>query len=562
MNNKASRLFLIAPLFALLLAPFAGCAADADAVETNAVVYTAAVDADTDNAAPAWTEQQVIPVSAQSPPDGIYLGLISFAGGAEELIPPVLLNKSGYDALVNLLDTRYQADANPGTALYYAIHTALANLSALGTNIPSSLKSVNIVTFTDGLDNNSTSLGLPALENRNFQGRAVGDYAAYISNELARRRIGGQNIEAFAVGVRGDDVPNDTDFNVALAAISNKGNAFAPRDYEPLRYHFERIANSFITTSISSGFSVVMPSYPAGSMIRITFGLDASGFGRDAGAAPFIEGRIAVRDGGYVITNIVYNGVTSTAGNEVVGTLDGTQVTYTFPDFAGIDPFMARQWVIGSDGAWQMNSEYRLNARSKTSTTKQSTIIYLVLDGSNSLNNTNITLIRTATKHFIDILYNRDTGTAPPVRYTSSDEKKSKLRVALEGALENIGRAVSLPSSASVAILMNRGLEEVAWFKDELRSVLETGYSYRVIEQIAADRLMAESGFRVSGHIDEQELKRIGEQLGVQFIFLGIMSEFPRVNDNIQFQEGELVVRLFDVTLGSMVSLGIGRYRW
>jgi hypothetical protein len=92
--------------------------------------------------------------------------------------------------------------------------------------------------------------------------------------------------------------------------------------------------------------------------------------------------------------------------------------------------------------------------------------------------------------------------------------------------------------------------------------VLETRYNYRVADQNTADRLMAESSFRVSGHIDEPQLKRIGEQLGVQFIFLGIMSEFPRVNENIQFQDGELVVRLFDVTRGSMVTLGIGRYRW
>jgi hypothetical protein len=279
---------------------------------------------------------------------------------------------------------------------------------------------------------------------------------------------------------------------------------------------------------------------------------------------PFIEGHIAIRDGGYVITNIVYNRVTSTAGNEIAGTLDGTHVTYTFPDFSGIDiaPYTARQWIMGQDGAWQMNSEYRLNAQSKTSTTRKSTIIYLVLDSSNSLNTENITRIRTATKHFIDILYNSGVPTPTPIRYTSSDEKKSKLRLALQDALENIGRTASLPQSASVAILMNRCFEEVTWFKDELRSVLETRYNYRVVDQNTADRIMAESNFRISGHIDEPQLKRIGEQLGVKFIFLGIMSEFPRVNENIQFQDGELVVRLFDVTQGNMMTLGISRYRW
>jgi hypothetical protein len=183
MNNKATRFFLIAAL----IAPLSGCVSDTNAVDTD-TVYAGA-----DNIT-AWPEEQVIPVSAQSPPDGIYLGLISFASGVEELIPPVLLDKSGYDALNNLLDTRYQADSNPGTALYYAVHTVLADLSALGTNIPSTLESVNIVTFTDGLDNNSTSLGLPALENRDFRGKPVGDYAAYIRNEIVRRRIGGKRI--------------------------------------------------------------------------------------------------------------------------------------------------------------------------------------------------------------------------------------------------------------------------------------------------------------------------------------------------------------------------------
>jgi hypothetical protein len=54
---------------------------------------------------------------------------------------------------------------------------------------------------------------------------------------------------------------------------------------------------------------------------------------------------------------------------------------------------------------WQINSESRLGESAKTQIEKDSTVVYLVLDASNSLKDADMTSIREAAKEFIETLY-------------------------------------------------------------------------------------------------------------------------------------------------------------
>jgi hypothetical protein len=90
-----------------------------------------------------------------------YIGIISFGPNANDLTggSPIYLNRGGYNRILSILDKDYKKTPQQGTSLYYAVHKALANLTANELKFPKDLVAVNLLTFTDGIDNNSTSLG-------------------------------------------------------------------------------------------------------------------------------------------------------------------------------------------------------------------------------------------------------------------------------------------------------------------------------------------------------------------------------------------------------------------
>jgi hypothetical protein len=81
---------------------------------------------------------------------------------------------------------------------------------------PSNLDSVSVVTFTDGLDNNSTSPNLKALEGQSFAGLRLSEYQTYLQSELSRRNIREKPITAYSVGVQGKDVFDNAAFSTSI----------------------------------------------------------------------------------------------------------------------------------------------------------------------------------------------------------------------------------------------------------------------------------------------------------------------------------------------------------
>jgi fibronectin type 3 domain-containing protein len=209
-------------------------------------------------------------------PEGVYVGLISFADDATDLTggTPILLDASGRTTLTNYLNANYTIASQSGTALFYAVHKALANLTSNESHYPANLDSVNVITFTDGLDNGSFAASdANPIEG---QGSITSDaYLTYVEGQIASRQINGKPITAFSAGVMSGDVSDSTKFNSNLAAIASPGNSATLSDFADLQTQFDTIANG-LTEHRSSVIYLVLDASTSLSTFQIGQIRDAS----------------------------------------------------------------------------------------------------------------------------------------------------------------------------------------------------------------------------------------------------------------------------------------------
>jgi hypothetical protein len=153
----------------------------------------------------AWGGRTVQEPVTRIPPrvrDGIYVGIIVFGPTAEDITGgrPIYLDRQGLDNLFRLIDTRYVGRRREeiGTALFYSIHMALANMKRAEPNLPRTLESATIVTFTDGLDVSSTGINLPNISDPG--GRVVYKFPSF--TRLDRPRISQWIADAGSTGLQ------------------------------------------------------------------------------------------------------------------------------------------------------------------------------------------------------------------------------------------------------------------------------------------------------------------------------------------------------------------------
>jgi uncharacterized repeat protein (TIGR02543 family) len=346
---------------------------------------------------------------------GIYVGLIKFAGMADDLTnnTPILLDSTGKTALTDHLNTKYVIDTQSGTAMFYGVHKALANLKSNEASYPAKLDSVNIITFTDGLDNASDGRSaFTPIEGSTFDDAA--EYKIFISDQITTRKIAGQPITAYSVGVKGNDVNDDAAFQSNLKAIaSDDANASLLNNFDDLEDTFNGIAEGLNITHTSTNFTLITTLLSNGVKVRMTFDVTATDSASAATSSKYIEGVINRSGTTYTFTNITYSsGISSDQSNgPITGTVNGSEVNFKFTDVKGYSADTdtnIKQWLM-SPGAstWQINSEYSSVGSTTSTVEKHSVIIYLVLDCSTSLNTTEIGQIRTAAAKFINSMYDR-----------------------------------------------------------------------------------------------------------------------------------------------------------
>jgi hypothetical protein len=302
------------------------------------------------------------------------------------------------------------------------VHKALANLKSREDGYPAQLDSVNVVTFTDGLDNGSTGRSaLNPIEDQTFD--TDDDYTTYLSEQIANRQIAGKSVTAYSVGVMGSDVTDTEKFASNLAQIASPDKSESLTDFGDLQKTFEDIANSLqITITTNTTFTMKTTLLANGTRVRMSFDVTGTSAADGASSSKYIEGTITRTGTGtsmvYTLDNINYTGGlgSSEGAGPITGIRNDSEVNFAFTGVSGydlaVDESKAKQWTMTSTApAWQINSEYDVSGATSSRIDTRSSIIYLVLDCSTSLNYTQITQIRSAAQQFINLLHNKIYGT-------------------------------------------------------------------------------------------------------------------------------------------------------
>ncbi len=328
--------------------------------------------------------------------EGMYLGIIGFNDQLKTK-PIGLLNTSTENSFINFINDLEMRD---GTALYHADYTALNWLQT--ATLPSDLINVSIVTFTDGLDNASMML------NDNFNSQT--EYLNAINNRIRTDKVGGLSIDAYAIGMKGNDVQDEASFRQNLQKLSSSpANVFEVENMEYVTLKFREIASSLNneTTTIVGTMIKVPGGYDNNTLIRITFDNVNNG----NSSSKYIEATYTRENGQGKLNNINYYGLQSTSGSVVMSDrLDGACYWYTFADLKTPDGTPVtntanmKLWrYISSTAEWQSESEFAPSSYSDVQVERKSAMVILVLDCTTSLGD-DYGMMKTAAGEFVRML--------------------------------------------------------------------------------------------------------------------------------------------------------------
>jgi cell division septation protein DedD len=326
---------------------------------------------------------------------GIYVGIMEFGGDVKNITPGfVFLDPLGKQQLLDYIDNSYHPAQTPVSAFYYAVHRAITDVETAQKSLPEGT-SATVIAITDGLDTGSTNPALPILPSSptlgNVNRNNLAQYHLYLTQLLEEKQI-----NMTSIGIAGADTmsqfPQNSSFtnrslNESVAEIVGSMNLTA--------------SNPLLTFTISSAV------YPAGTRIRIVFdGQNA------ANSRRYIEGKVAA--GSYNLTDVTSEGI-SLSGQpaEIQGEIKNTEIWYTMTVSDSINKSLVRQWYIQPFAAsvngngWLPNSEsgeITITNYGLAPFKKNSAVVYLILDGSTSVEK-NMEQIRRSAKNVINQLY-------------------------------------------------------------------------------------------------------------------------------------------------------------
>lgn len=327
---------------------------------------------------------------------GIYLGICAFNDKLYQL-PINELNNTSYNEFNTFVDNLVMKN---GTLLYYSVEQALNTLYS--SPLPPDISTVGLITFTDGLDQGSMMM--------NDAHDSELKYLYALKDRIDNNTVQGNNITAYCIGLRGNDVHNNSLFQNNLWNLSSDyQKAIEVTSMSEVNSNFKDIAEQLSSSSYSQTISIKIPGVANGTKIRLTFD---SPYAAD-GSKKYIEGSFNIKD--KTLENVEYIGLTSTSGSTVRGSVNGIFVEFTFngvktDDNTLISSNDTDEWTLvytgdGSGITWQINSEFDKTENSEIITKQNSAVIMLVLDCSSSLGSQFIS-VQSNIKKFIDILYN------------------------------------------------------------------------------------------------------------------------------------------------------------
>ena len=325
--------------------------------------------------------------------EGLYLGIVGFNSDLYTM-PLGLLNQDTKHNFENFVDGLSMQN---GTILYHAVNTGLNSLAA--AKIPENLINVSVVTFTDGLDHGSYVLS----DSYN----SGSEYLAAVNGRINNELIGGTNISAYSIGVRGSDVSDIEGFRNNLKKLSSDpvNNVFEVNNMSEASEKFAQIAQQLYNQSTFYNVTLKLPAQEPNTKIRFTF--DNVG---DVNASQcYIEGTYIRNGGKGQLTDIRYVGLACMSGVAVTASTEGIFDLFSFQnltDLTGnqISTDYVKQWNwLDSSSQWQYNSEFTPSGNTQIVNEYKSAMIILVLDCSSSLGSDFINM-KTAANSFIETL--------------------------------------------------------------------------------------------------------------------------------------------------------------
>ena len=340
--------------------------------------------------------------SSNSNDAGIHLGIIGFN---YELHPmDIRLLSNNVSDFTNFIDG-LSRDIN--TALFYSADTALDMMKTY--NKPPKLEHVALVTFTDGIDNHSTSAEFkPEYDDPE-------DYGKDVHNRILNEKILGLPVESYVIGLRTqDEIPDSIlpKFETMLKDLaSSDSNAFQVSDMNEVKEHFANIADSLVKVSTSINYGVYMPGgYPTGQ-IRYTFDNANSA----ESSKLYIDGTYNKKTA--TLENIVYQGFAK--GATSIKAENGPKGTlyFQFDDLRYTDGSTVSEglsftlWQQIDGGEWKSETEITsADYPPEVNVDMSSALIMLVLDCTTSLTPDNFRMMQEAAKEFVRILGNGGSG--------------------------------------------------------------------------------------------------------------------------------------------------------
>ena len=302
----------------------------------------------------------------------VYMGIVGFNQELYEK-PIAVLQESTASNFNGFISGLTRKD---GTLLYYGVDRALDVLKDY--TFPTNFVSVNLVTFTDGLDQGSLMM--------NGSYSTDEQYLNAVSNRIATTSIKGVPLTAYSLGLRGSDVTNYTLFQNNLNKLaSSSDKAFEVNSMSAVRSKLQEISDQIISISNKQTISMRIPGQSNGTLVRFTF----DGYSAE-NSSLYIEGTFNLSDRS--LRNVSYHGIKAESGSFIQGKQDGIFVTYTFSGLQRIDgngliPTSNIRQYYKSESAttWQVNSEFTPDNNTQTTIAHSGAVIMLVLDCSSSL---------------------------------------------------------------------------------------------------------------------------------------------------------------------------------
>ena len=325
--------------------------------------------------------------------EGLYLGIVGFNSDLYTM-PLGLLNQDTKREFVNFVDGLAMQN---GTILYHAVNTGLNSLAS--AKIPENLINVSVVTFTDGIDQGSYKLS----DTYN----SGSEYLAAVNSRINNELIGGTNISAYSIGVRGSDVADIESFRNNLNKLSSDPahNVFEVNNMSEASEKFAQIAQQLYNQSTFYNVTLKLPAQEPNTRIRFTFD-NVSNVNE---SQCYIEGTYINNNNLGQLTEIQYVGLESTSGIAVTASSEGIFDMFSFQNLTDLDGNQistdyVKQWNwIESVNQWQSNSEFTPSGNTEVVNEYKSAMIMLVLDCSSSLGSDFVNM-KTAANGFIETL--------------------------------------------------------------------------------------------------------------------------------------------------------------